>query len=295
MNLRQDEAKVLASINGVASCTRAEFCSPYHKVAGVPGPEPWPGHVAGDELRRWHHCRRNRLWHPAGALELQRYRPEPSPDELEEEVHPRRQGLLRMQRQDRGSTVIHHGRARQDHVPEGRQQPGTYVAATAVGAKVRDAGVGAFARSDASGVAPRVRLSVYRACTNGSCSAATVVAAIEAAVKGGVDVLAEWMGIPVVVSGGNSGPAVSTVNNAEPWVVTVGASTQDRMFPAKLKLGNDDVLTGQSLYKAKAMGTPPAGLVHNQCKHGGDMTPDLVTDKVLVCPCYEIEDFILLV
>ena len=42
----------------------------------------------------------------------------------------------------------------------------------------------------------------------------------------------------MVCSAGNSGPAAGTVSNTAPWLLTVGASTMDREFPAYLVLDN---------------------------------------------------------
>uniref|UniRef100_A0ACD5UL64 Uncharacterized protein n=1 Tax=Avena sativa TaxID=4498 RepID=A0ACD5UL64_AVESA len=165
--------------------------------------------------------------------------------------------------------------------PDGASTPrdklghGTHVTATAAGSRARGANLLEFSRGDAWGVAPRARIAVYKACSGwGTCPGWSITAAIDAAVRDGVDVLslsagdkpmpfyddvvaiatfgAERRGVFVVLSGGNSGPNASSVTNVAPWVTTVGAATTDRVFPAKLALGNGDVLTGQSLYNLKA-------------------------------------------
>ena len=46
-------------------------------------------------------------------------------------------------------------------------------------------------------------------------------------------------GIVVVTSAGNEGPADSTVTNAAPWQIVVGASTMNRDFPNYVVLGNN--------------------------------------------------------
>jgi hypothetical protein len=96
---------------------------------------------------------------------------------------------------------------------------------------------------------------------------ADIIAAVDAAVKDGVDIIsmslanlspipfhddeiaistfgAERKGIFVVLGGGNGGPRASTVSNSAPWMTTVGASTVDRLFLAHLTLGNGVVLAG---------------------------------------------------
>ncbi len=102
-----------------------------------------------------------------------------------------------------------------------------------------------------SGVAPAARIAVYKACwtapdpVDDGCTTADVVAAVDAAVADGVDVLdysvsgsadpvdsvgraflgATSAGVFVAASGGNDGPAPGTVGNTSPWVTTAGAST----------------------------------------------------------------------
>ncbi|CAN6168493.1 unnamed protein product [Urochloa humidicola] len=175
------------------------------------------------------------------------------------------------------------------------------MAPTAAGSEVLDAGIDMFARGTARGVAPKARIAMYKAGTSSD-----AVAAIDAAVKDGVDIIsgsvgfcdspcplyddvlaivtfgAERAGVLAVLAAGNDGPEASTVTNAAPWVTTVGASSVDRLFPAKLRLGDGTVLTGQSLYTMKANGTAMAPLVFNPCL-STSLTPDQVMGKIVVC------------
>jgi hypothetical protein len=48
--------------------------------------------------------------------------------------------------------------------------------------------------------------------------------------------------VTVVCSGGNSGPTPGSVSNVAPWILTVGASTMDRDFPAYFTFGNRAVI-----------------------------------------------------
>jgi subtilisin family serine protease len=194
--------------------------------------------------------------------------------------------------------------------PRDKNGHGTHVASTAAGAEVPGAGLYMFSRGTARGMAPKARIAMYKACDHYSCSEADIVAAIDAAVKDGVDIIsislggsprsfhndtfaiatfgAERQGIFVVLAGGNAGPEASTVINLAPWMTIVGAATVDRLFPANLTLGNGDVLEGQSLYTMKAKGTPMMQLVaasadcHNQTEWQS-WTPDTVMGKIVVC------------
>ncbi|PKI68380.1 hypothetical protein CRG98_011288, partial [Punica granatum] len=51
-------------------------------------------------------------------------------------------------------------------------------------------------------------------------------------------------GILVTQAAGNLGPSAETVTSVAPWILTVAASTVDRLFITKLVLGNGTVITG---------------------------------------------------
>lgn len=55
-------------------------------------------------------------------------------------------------------------------------------------------------------------------------------------------------GILVSASASNDGPDPGTVANNAPWLLTVGASTMDRDFPASVVLGNGQRFKGATLY-----------------------------------------------
>ncbi|XP_037445744.1 subtilisin-like protease SBT3.9 isoform X2 [Triticum dicoccoides] len=139
---------------------------------------------------------------------------------------------------------------------------GTHVASTIAGSQVwnvshRGGGLGV---GIARGGAPRSRLAIYKVCwIDGSCPEAAILAAIDDAIKDGVDVLslslggspgeeifqtlhAVLQGISVVFAGGNGGPVPQMVLNVVPWVMTVAASTIDRSFPTQVTLGNNEKL-----------------------------------------------------
>jgi len=97
-------------------------------------------------------------------------------------------------------------------------------------------------------------------------------------------------GIFVSCSAGNSGPEKATLANVAPWIMTVGAGTLDRDFPAFALLGNKKRYSGVSLYSGTGMGNKPVGLVYikglNQSGSicmPGSLDPGLVRGKVVVC------------
>ncbi|CAM0913602.1 unnamed protein product [Alopecurus aequalis] len=177
-------------------------------------------------------------------------------------------------------------------------------------------GASAFGRGNgtAKGGSPRARVASYKACFVPGCSSMDILAAILAAVEDGVHVLslsvgaapadystdlmaigtlyAVQRGVAVVASAGNEGPEVGSVSNVAPWMLTVGASTMDRSFPAYVTFGNTTI-KGQSLSgstqpdrelisgeKANAAGQSSD---NSTLCLAGSLDPDKVNGKIVVC------------
>ncbi|KAG8164115.1 hypothetical protein KVR01_006033 [Diaporthe batatas] len=150
--------------------------------------------------------------------------------------------------------------------PEGH---GTHTASTAAGAAVDNASIYGQASGTARGMATKARLAVYKVCwPNFGCASADILAAYDDAIEDGINVAslslggapslgpddilvgafsAMAKGIFVAMSGGNDGPRAGSISNNVPWIMTVGASTQDRGFPATVVLGDGQNFTGKSL------------------------------------------------
>ncbi|KAL3633560.1 hypothetical protein CASFOL_022322 [Castilleja foliolosa] len=151
---------------------------------------------------------------------------------------------------------------------------GTHTASTAAGAFVQNACALGNACGTAAGMAPQAHLAIYKVCPkSGSCSRIDLLAGLDAAIEDGVDVIslslshisvpfhydfiaigtfaAAKKGIFVSCAAGNKGPFKKSIHNEAPWVLTVGASTTDRRLMAIAKLGNDQVLYGESVYQPK--------------------------------------------
>ncbi len=130
--------------------------------------------------------------------------------------------------------------------PEDDNGHGSHTASTAAGNTLLSPAV--------SGVAPHASLITYDACYTsggqGLCPFAATSASVEQAVLDAVDVInysiaggtnpwggdidtffldAVAAGVFVSASAGNSGPGPSTVAHLGPWMITVGASTHDRV------------------------------------------------------------------
>ncbi|CAN1186351.1 Subtilisin-like protease 3 [Linum perenne] len=106
--------------------------------------------------------------------------------------------------------------------------------------------------------------AMYKVCGIDDCSDSAILAAMDAAIEDGVDVLSLSLdiialgafraiqnGIFVSCSAGNEGPFISSVVNEAPWILTVGASTIDRDIRTTVTLGNNVELHGQSLFQPK--------------------------------------------
>ncbi|MFM6850250.1 MAG: S8 family peptidase, partial [Terrabacter sp.] len=133
-----------------------------------------------------------------------------------------------------------------------------------------------------SGMAPRARISVYKALWStqagdtASGSGSDIVAAIDQAVADGVDVInfsisgtstnfadpteiaflfAADAGVFVSASAGNSGPSASTVAHPSPWITTVAAGTHPRASLGDVTLGDGTVMTGASTATQDVKGT----------------------------------------
>lgn len=142
---------------------------------------------------------------------------------------------------------------------------GSHTASTAAGGLVQNAPFagGSFA---VSGVAPRATVVSYLVCNDSGCPDGAIIAAVEQAVIDRVDVInysiggpteSPWndptdlaflaahdAGVFVAAAAGNDGPAAGTVENEQPWVTTVAATTPNALPAFNFALGGP--------------GTPPA-------------------------------------
>ncbi|XP_057454486.1 subtilisin-like protease SBT4.14 isoform X2 [Lotus japonicus] len=144
---------------------------------------------------------------------------------------------------------------------------GTHTASTAAGNHVPNASLFGLAKGTARGAVPSARLAIYKVCWRiDGCADMDILAAFEAAIHDGVDVIsisigggianfvqdsiaigafhAMRRGIITVASAGNDGPAMATVSNNAPWIVTVAASGIDRDFQSTIRLGSRKNVSG---------------------------------------------------
>ncbi|KAJ8564981.1 hypothetical protein K7X08_001441 [Anisodus acutangulus] len=187
---------------------------------------------------------------------------------------------------------------------------GTHTASTAAGAEVAGANVFGFAKGKARGIASKARIAMYKACGKTSCADSDILAAIECAIKDGVDILSLSLGyddgpfyenpvaigtfaavkrnIFVACSAGNLGPYPFSVHNKAPWMTTVGAGSLDRDFPVEIKLSNNKTFVGSSLYPGRISGKSyPLVYIGNCSRTTIDRYK--VKGKIVVCNTSKLE------
>ncbi|MFD3399756.1 S8 family serine peptidase [Kribbella sp. NPDC058693] len=210
-------------------------------------------------------------------------------------------------------------------IPEEYKSPrdygghGTHTASTAAGNYGVEMSVMGRDYGKGSGMAPHARLAIYKALWavdatgGGSGTDADIVAAIDAAVADGVDVInysisgsgssyvnatglaflrAAKAGVFVATSAGNTGPGEATVGKTYPWVTSVANGTHDRDIQTKLTLGNGKTYTGAGIgagvpsapvILAKDAGLPGADPANLTLCQAGTLDPAKATGKIVVC------------
>ena len=184
---------------------------------------------------------------------------------------------------------------------------GTHTASTAAGNANVPASIFDTDRGIVSGIAPRARVAMYKACwADSGCANSDLTKAIDEAVADGVDVInysigsdsigfgpdsvaflfAEDAGVHVATSAGNAGPGTGTVGSPAwvPWVTTVGASTQDRTFQGTATLGDGSSYDGASI----TAGVGPETLVDSvdagdELCNPGELDPAVVSGNIVLC------------
>uniref|UniRef100_A0A7N0UVF7 Subtilisin-like protease n=1 Tax=Kalanchoe fedtschenkoi TaxID=63787 RepID=A0A7N0UVF7_KALFE len=187
---------------------------------------------------------------------------------------------------------------------------GTHTSSTAAGSRVANASLLGYASGTARGMAMNARVATYKVCWSSGCFGSDILAAMDRAILDGVDVLslslgggsgpyyrdtiaigafaAMERGIFVSCSAGNSGPTRASLANVAPWIMTVGAGTLDRDFPAFATLGAKKY-AGVSLYSGNGMGNKALPLVYDRENSSsnlclpGSLSPATVRGKVVLC------------
>ncbi|KAK9096960.1 hypothetical protein Sjap_022457 [Stephania japonica] len=151
---------------------------------------------------------------------------------------------------------------------------GTHTSTTAAGSFVKEASMFGYANGSAIGVAPLAHIAVYKVLWDYDVYSSDILAAVDQAIKDGVDIIsislgygeiplhenplaiasfaAMEKGILVSISAGNDGPQWWSVPTGIPWTVSVGASSIDREVGARITLGNGVSVFGSTLFVANS-------------------------------------------
>ncbi|WDE09087.1 S8 family peptidase [Thalassomonas viridans] len=182
---------------------------------------------------------------------------------------------------------------------------GTHTASTAAGNAGVEAQMFGIPRGTISGIAPRAHVIAYKGLGNMGGFGSDLAAAIDQAVADGVDVInysvgggasltgaddlaflfAADAGVFVATSAGNDGPGAGTIGGpaSVPWLTTVGANTQTRMFQGTVVLGDESEYTGASITE----GVGPSSLIDAEFAGGDLCVPGTLTaaveGKIVLC------------
>ncbi|GMJ00871.1 hypothetical protein like AT3G46840 [Hibiscus trionum] len=179
---------------------------------------------------------------------------------------------------------------------------GSHTASTAAGNHIQNASFYGLAEGTARGGVPSARIAAYKVCSVDGCTSETVLAGFDDAIADGVDLLtvslgggssefymdavaigafhAAEKGILVVQSAGNSGTPQS-VGGVAPWILSVAASTTDRLFIDRVVLGNGKTLTGFSVNSFSLNRTKVPLVDGRDCFE--DLNRTLVKNKIVLC------------
>ncbi|GKU97605.1 hypothetical protein SLEP1_g10732 [Rubroshorea leprosula] len=150
---------------------------------------------------------------------------------------------------------------------------GSQAASIAAGAIVEGANMLGLGLGDARGGVPGARRAVYKICWIDGCSNPDSCEYFTDPLAIG-SFHAMKHGIPTSTAAGNYGPTYASVSSVAPWTLSVAASTIDRKFVTKVKLGNGEI------YKAGDAGLK--GVDARNC-YPDNLDKKKVKGKIILC------------
>ncbi|KAA8528517.1 hypothetical protein F0562_035872 [Nyssa sinensis] len=189
---------------------------------------------------------------------------------------------------------------------------GTHTSSTAEGTHVLGAGYFGYARGTARGVPPGAHIAMYKiiwATDTDETAPTEVLAGMDQAIADGVDIVslsrafkqtpyfkdviaiaslsAIEKGIVVICAAGNDALPNMTYNGA-PWIMKVGAGTNDRSFVTTMNLGNGLTVEGtsyfpESVYTTNAHLYYGKGNLSKEICNSSALDPKKVAGKIVRC------------
>nr|GLL37707.1 subtilisin-like protease SBT4.15 [Ipomoea trifida] len=152
--------------------------------------------------------------------------------------------------------------------PAGFDGHGTHTSSIVAGSLHQGANLYGLLNGTARGGVPAARIAMYKACDGNVCEDVDILAAFDAAIADGVDIIsvslgatatsynndptaigsfhAMQKGILTSCSAGNRG-LWNTVENVAPWILTVAAASTNRHLETQLQLGDGQTFSGISI------------------------------------------------
>ncbi|KAF3433609.1 hypothetical protein FNV43_RR24711 [Rhamnella rubrinervis] len=142
---------------------------------------------------------------------------------------------------------------------------GTHTASTVAGDVVSKASFAGLGTGTARGGVPSARIAVYKVCWSNRCDDADILKAFDDAIADGVDIIS----------------ASTTVTSFEPWSLSTAASTTNRRFSTKFRLGNGQIYEGIGVnpFDLKNQSFP---LISSLCEPNS-LDEKLVKGKIVYC------------
>jgi uncharacterized repeat protein (TIGR01451 family) len=182
---------------------------------------------------------------------------------------------------------------------------GTHTSSTAAGNAGVHASIFGVDRGIISGIAPRAHVMMYKVCGAAGCYTSDSAAAIQQAIKDGVNVInfsisgganpysdavelafldAYAAGVFVAASAGNAGPGADTTDHRGPWVTTVAASTTDRAFKNTLTVSDGTTtLSFKGTSLTAGVGPAPVVIPATDKICANPAAPGTYTGKIVLC------------
>ncbi|ESW13821.1 LOW QUALITY PROTEIN: hypothetical protein PHAVU_008G229000 [Phaseolus vulgaris] len=189
---------------------------------------------------------------------------------------------------------------------------GSHCASIAAGNLVPNVNLFGLGLGTARGGVPSARIAVYKVCWTAGCQSVDILAAYDAAILDGVDILSVSLG-PISIrqqnyfediyaigafhamrrgiltskSAGNSGPGRATIPNLAPWLISVAAATIDRKFFTNLKLGNGQIIrNGYPIVYGGDVPAPGFSSSTSRLCTNNSLNGALVRGKIVLCDGY---------